>query len=318
MKMALNLMLALILSCLVGCASKEELQKRKDNAFDSSGTYATIKAESEIDFGMVITNESSASDVLVSVMRPQLTTTETEFFKNLGLDPAKVMTLIGTTMPLGRGKQHELEGGENISDDFGASSKLSVDGDDYVYDSSWTITYRMSGVTLKSDMIMRGYLTATAVKSTPSTDANGKPVTKRESYSQSLKFAASNGKPFYMQYFGSWTGAISINSGVNSDANKITSLTLVSTGADTYSLSAGYSSITRDGKTFNYQAINYSVVDLAKNDIPTLQINFKGDDGSYLILYGEIWSLGTFTGSLVYVSGTTTTSLGSFTFKKVK
>ncbi|HEX4924069.1 MAG TPA: hypothetical protein VFV50_08285, partial [Bdellovibrionales bacterium] len=132
---------------LSACASEAEKEARRQNAFDLAGTYtATIKTGSSLDFVMTVTNETGRHDVLASLERPNaLTNQESSLLAKHGINAATVSTFYGRTLVLGRGKQNELEGGENISDDFGESSRLRVGSDVLKYDQTRDIFYSLGG-----------------------------------------------------------------------------------------------------------------------------------------------------------------------------
>ncbi len=147
---------------LSGCASEAEKEARRENAFDLAGQYtSTSRAGSSIEFNMNISNESGRHDVVASMDRAlAITNQESTFLQNRhSINPATVSSYFTKTLALGRGSQNSLEGGENISDDFGESSRVSLCTNSFKYDSQKSLRYCMSGTIRKTDFVLRGQLT---------------------------------------------------------------------------------------------------------------------------------------------------------------
>lgn len=116
----------------VGCLSEEEKEARRAWAYDLSGEYTEVRQEGVRAGALLIENESSKNDIKVTFTRGELYEKEQELF-DLIQDEAKRAQL-AETLIIGEGKdelREEFIGGENISDNFGESSKLFVTSDKY-------------------------------------------------------------------------------------------------------------------------------------------------------------------------------------------
>lgn len=120
---------------LSACLSEEEKQARRDNVYDISGKYQTV-ADSEIQFNFEVTNESGKHDIFVTLNRTTpLTDEERELLSKLKQDHNLSDETIfnqPTQITFGKGSSIEsyFEGGDNISDDFGKSSRFFVCSND--------------------------------------------------------------------------------------------------------------------------------------------------------------------------------------------
>lgn len=129
----LSLLLLFISYFLYGCSvSKEEKEARRENAFDLNGSYQTI-AYSEVSLHFDITNENGKSDILVVLDRiGDLTEKEKRFLSELenGHDIVITPETLLNQLVLGKGRSFiDFTGGENISDNFGKTSKFNVCSD---------------------------------------------------------------------------------------------------------------------------------------------------------------------------------------------
>ena len=116
---------------LSACVSEEERQARRDNVYDLSGKYQTVE-DSEIQFSFEVTNESGKHDIFVTLNRTTpLTDEERELLSKLKQDHNLSDETIfnqPTQITFGKGSSivSYFEGGDNISYDFGKSSRFHV------------------------------------------------------------------------------------------------------------------------------------------------------------------------------------------------
>ena len=152
---AISVMMILVVMVLVtGCgmeASPEEKQARRDNAFDVSGDYSPHEESSG--FKLNIKNESGRHDIVVSVLRDGLTEGEVNFLNNNKVSVSRVESLLGKKIVLGKGATHQLYGAENVSDDFGASSKVRVLSDKILVGENIFASYGINGRIYKEDFV---------------------------------------------------------------------------------------------------------------------------------------------------------------------
>ena len=179
-------------SFLSGCLSEEEKQARRDNAFDISGSWQT-EASSEVQFTFEITNQTEKYDISVTLTRTSpVTEKEKQLLQKAKTDhgiasedilnPPTQITFGGEPDPFG----DYLDGGENISDNFGKSSRFYVCGDNPAeYESTKTETGKkniklgvrwcFSGTVKKENknLIEDGELSLIVGQSYEKTDGNG-------------------------------------------------------------------------------------------------------------------------------------------------
>ena len=131
MKFIMNSFIVAGFVFLSACISEEEKQARRDNVYDLSGEYQT-QVDSEIQFSFEVTNESGKHDIFVTLNRTTpLTDEERELLSKLKQDHNLSDETIfnqPTQITFGKGSSivSYFEGGDNISDDFGKSSRFHV------------------------------------------------------------------------------------------------------------------------------------------------------------------------------------------------
>ena len=189
MRFITNPLLVVLGVFLVGCLSPEERKARQDNAFDISGNYQTVE-DSEEQFQFEITNQNAKHDIFVKLNRDSLTDKEKKLLSKLKtehsltsddiLNPPTEMTFGGSGS-----SELDLDGGDNISDDFGKTSKFFVCFDNAPkYTSNRKeegkknielhISYCLSGLIKKeSKEIVEGKLTLSASYRYEHTDKEG-------------------------------------------------------------------------------------------------------------------------------------------------
>ena len=117
---------------LSGCISPEERKARQDNAFDISGNYQTVE-DSEVPFQFEITNQDAKHDIFVKLTRSNsLTEKEKELLSKVktehGITSDDILNQ-PTEITFGEKSGLDLEGGDNISTDFGKTSRFFVCSD---------------------------------------------------------------------------------------------------------------------------------------------------------------------------------------------
>ena len=301
----------------MGCASKEEIKQRQKNAFDVSGEYTTVPS-SPTQLTFKITNESERYDIRLEIPREGLTSSETEFFKRQGIEPQGVIDFFSNPMVLGAGKQNEFEGGENISDDFGVTSRLYIHSNEFAYSGDLKIQYRFSATVKKSDFVMRGSLTASVLERKTETDQSGKTSTYWGQRGElGLTFEARNGDAFFKQYFGNWSGSVTRKTAIEGTFSAVSGLRIDKIASDSFRLNPSQRSITYQGKNFEFIDAAFPIGDLSDQEFPTIEMRFNrlGTD-ERLVFFGNVMSLGDLTGSVVYIQNGIEESVGSFQFKK--
>ncbi|MEQ1876443.1 MAG: hypothetical protein ABL958_07340 [Bdellovibrionia bacterium] len=308
----LALLLGLVLS---GCASEAEKEERRQNAFDLSGQY-TSKTGSALTFTMNVSNEYGRHDVIASMNRSiAQTPQESSFLQAHGINPGTVSSYYTSNLVLGRGSQNSLEGGENISDDFGESSRMSVCAESFKYSSTQTVRYCMGASIRKADWVLRGNLTLYVTTEVKKVDEKGQPYSDYDTESTDLAFTATNGTAFSNQYMGTWSGSVEINEDVGSDSARVTSFTLSKLSDSAFAVSPSVSTLTLQGRAYAYENRSFPITDLEDN-VPVVEISFRNTDTDRIVFVGQLRSLGNLTGSIIWISGTTRTHVGTFLFRR--
>lgn len=110
-----------------GCLSKEELEARRQWAYDLSGGYDEVRPEGTEAGSVEIVNEEDKNDVKLVFTRGALYDGEQAYLDRIA-DEAKREAL-AAELVLGEGDSQFIDstlGGENISDNFGQSSEVHV------------------------------------------------------------------------------------------------------------------------------------------------------------------------------------------------
>ena len=184
---------------LLGCLSEEEIKARQENAFDLSGTYQTT-ADSEVQLSFTITNQEGKHDILIQIDRTSpLSEKEKEFLSKLAKEHGiPEETLLTQSFPTSFGGEiysdsridefrkmltEGIKGGDNISDNFGKTSRFDVCSDNATEHESkkvkegtknkkLRIFYCLSGVVKKENkkLIEEGELSLEASYSYDSVD----------------------------------------------------------------------------------------------------------------------------------------------------
>ncbi|MGE0172268.1 MAG: hypothetical protein AB7T49_05770 [Oligoflexales bacterium] len=309
--------------------SDAEKRERQENAFDVSGEYTAEKAKgSDIDMKFSIVNESGRHNILATVERTGLTPEESSLLESYDVDPQQVAAhFIDTPTVLGRGSNSELQGGENVSDDFGTSTRFSVCSETFRYNSKREVYYCLNGSMRKDQKPVSGeYAMFLVIKEEREVEEDGKKVMEETSDTKKVDFAYSSEtrSSFYKQYIGQWSGTIHDVSEELLGATIFTKIIIQETAGakeedSTFSLSpleAG--TLTLGDEVFTYTPANnqYPIADLNQTEFPTVTMAFESPTKKQILFVGQIWSLGDFTGSLLLLDGDQEEGLGSFMLKR--
>lgn len=155
-----------VLAVASGCLSEEEKEARRAWAYDISGEYDEAREEGVEAGEVTITEESSKNDIKITFVRGAIYAGEQEYIDLIADDDERA--LVVAELVLGEGEseaQESLVGGENISDNFGESSKLSVGGPSFDATpklegaTDAKVSYAMSAEILNQSDELRGTLT---------------------------------------------------------------------------------------------------------------------------------------------------------------
>lgn len=308
--LTLPLLAAVLLTCAIfySCASNDEKAVRRENAFNVAGTWTTCGTLSEIPMTITIENEKGRHNVVLTITRSgSLTAKEKSFYEQLGIDIARLPKSLTETIVIGQGRQYSLDGGENISDDFGKTSRIEAYSDDYAYDGSTKIRHFIRAEITKSSFILKGELVIE--------------VTETGSYSElPITFEATNGSAFYTQYFGGWSGKVTMDEQTPSNIIELRGLMITKTDDASFNIAPSLTKLSRDGRefTFDPKLSAFKISQLADYTIPAILLNFDGAPNEHISLYGHIFSLGNLSGAIVYRSNEAPDGviIGSFEFVK--
>ena len=312
-----TVMSVICLVLCVSCASQEEKQERKQNAFDLSGQYASTK-HSETKLSLSISNETGRHDVLVKAKRNGLTEEEVDFFQNNNIAIQKVRNHFGNSFVIGKGEQNTLEGGENVSKDFGDSSELKVYSKEVPLSDNRYLEYWLQGTIHKDDFVLKGTLSAKVYRK----KQNNQGDLEIEFLDEvSMNFEVSNDGFFYTQYFGRWKGKVEIYSEFKNDfqsLKQLKDLSLKETrNADFFYVKNVPAQLSFNGKRFAFKQIRYPIEQLSEPNVPALKVTYESRQGNEkLLMLGKILSLGQLTGLFVSVKVGQETPVGSFELKK--
>ncbi len=304
---------------LAACSSEKEKEERRENAYDLSGGYKTTRSSgSKMDMNFEIRNETGRHDIVIHAERTsEFLPTERKLLTDEGLNADQIFSHFRTPITLGQGYNPDrLDGGENISKDFGETSEFYVCSEGYKYNAEYTVSYCLTGLAKKKDSTMKGELILTWSRVRKVT-TGGQESTEVSSKQTTLSFHSNLGLVFYRQYLGSWTGEI-FNASAAFPSNSFAVITISEIAGDQYQVRLGsQSSIELEGVTYTYDPLENQapLSDLKESDYPSIQVVFTATDGARLLVIGQLWSLGNFTGSILRVSSTEHQELATFRFK---
>lgn len=304
---------------ITACASEEEKKERRENSLDISGGYKTsISSGSEIDMQFEIKNENGRHDIVVNLERfSGLTAREKNFLSTKNISSDFVTNqFIARPIILGQGYSSlQLDGGENISTDFGESSEFFVCTKSTKYNVEYVLIYCLNGTVRKKEKIMNGKLVLRTQR-TQKVIENGQNVTKISIEETEAGFQSNLEQVFYKQYLCSWSGeGYSLLSDIN--VNQFEKLQLIEVGDSNF--------LTSFTQNIQYQGEEYSIdvnkniqsIDLLKQpDYPSVEVTYLSKSGKRIMLFAQIWSLGELTGTVVWVDGTTVIDIATIRLKK--
>ena len=123
---------AAALGVVTGCVSEQEKVARRACALDVAGDYGESRPAGTTAGSLTVSDESSKNDVKLVFTRGALYDGEQTFIDRFKNDADK--TAVKASLDLGTGDDQitdDLVGGQNISDDFGNSSKIGVGAPDF-------------------------------------------------------------------------------------------------------------------------------------------------------------------------------------------
>jgi hypothetical protein len=306
------------LGSLTGCSSPEENRERKENAFDLSGTYKTTqKSATQMNFEII--NEQGRYDIYAKVNRSSpLSKQEVSFLNTQKVDLDFVNKYLSQTLIIGKGYDKDDPDGENNSTDFGESSKFGICSPQYRFDKDTTLDFCLDGRIVKKTHSMTGHFSMNVTHHRVE-QHDGKPTDVYEISTHNENFQVDTDAVFYRQYQGTWNGEVySLISNFDFSAFNHVALR-IDEATRTFVCTPALPKITYKGEIYNFNvtANTFDISQIADPIYPALQIIFEGPQGKRIVLFGQIWSLGTFTGSITYVDGSQQLDLGTFRFKKL-
>lgn len=316
--------LFIVVVCLFlgACASEAEKQERRENAFDLAGGYKVTKnSGSEVNMNFTVENESGRHDIIVKLDRTSdFTKKERDFLSTNKLNPNTVFNHFRKQIVLGQGYNSDhLEGGENISDDFGESTKFFVCSRTFQYDKEHRLLYCLSGNVKKKNREMNGQLILRMVRERQETNERGEKVTVISMAESSLSYKSDLSLVFYRQYLGQWRGDV-FPLVDNFDGLAFEGLRIQTFADESFAVnSTRMSHFEYGGEIFKYnQSLSSKdLSELRDPDYPAVQVVFKGEKtGRQIVLFGQLWSLGDFTGSIVLLERDQQTDLATFRHAK--
>lgn len=311
---------------LTSCASKDEKEERQQNAFDLSGTYtASIKTGSEINMGLDIYNEFGRHDIYVKLERNSvLQSGEKKLLEKYKISTSEVENYFLPKMTLGKNSDKSLDiihldGGENISDDFGESSRFSVctpslrvrgKNVERATDIQYHVYYCLNGRIKKSDYQLSGELKLyvslkynqkrTVIESDGTTEDE---ILANHFYdSSSLKYKSDASSIFYNQLRGQWSGIVNNTPGFDNDLDgAFTRFRIDFENENQYFLSpVNADSIAVNGELYEYKKVLFDIKLLRDATVPLVEMHFVSKaTNKRVILVGQIFSMGSFTGSII-------------------
>jgi len=285
----------LMMACGV---SPEEKQQRRANAFDVSGRYE-VNTEYQYRDSMIfqIDNEEERSNIYAIVERDGFSSEELKAFERQDISLNDVEN-VRSRFILGRGKHNVLEGGENISDDMGESSRIFLKTGrlEEISLENYKVEYVIRASIKKSDFVLIGGLTLLISKKVYDDTFSSHIWNIVETIK--TPFVANSKGIFYRQYFGSWSGLI--NSDSAEVISALSSIQIVEHD-QSYEISTTEKEFTLDGEVFKLTASERNLEELSENEFPEVYLEFKGSNGSKILILGNIYSLGNLTGIILNI-----------------
>jgi hypothetical protein len=287
----------------LGCAAPSEKEERRQNAFDISGNY-TPMTFSPTHLSFKISNETGRHDIKIEMNRDQISLLEQEAYEKKGLQIEKIKSFMGNPFVLGEGYYKDnLIGGENISDDFGETSKILVEKS-FQYDPSHQLIYTFSAVIKKSEFILHGSFSIS--------------LNDSQTYTTlvSFKFDCQNGTQFFQQYFGSWSGKVTPKNIEEKSLSSFKLLKIEKSTNEEFTAQPSTQALFYEGKEYRLDKKSYSNQDLISQLFPSLEIRFVLNTNERIVFFGNMFSLGNLSGSVVKLDRTSEETIANFQFKK--
>ncbi len=286
---------------LNGCSSKEELQARRDNAYDISGEYAVKKSnESDVSLFFSVKNESGRHDIVVDLERVDgYSEIEQQFLKKENVSSKDVFKYFGNHIQLGKGlnkinKDH-VNGGENISTDFGETSRFHVCSEVYKFSEKKEVYYCLNGTVKKNNTKVTGELSLNVVHIEEKI-VNGQKSKSRIINKQSLYYVSYTDQVFYKQYLGKWSGDLYNLSQSNINLPN----TLVISNQDDEQMVVQFGdclpNLHLESEIFEFdrEASQQLISVVSESLYPSIHFVYTSDSGRKIVGVGQIWSLGNF------------------------
>lgn len=297
----------LLVAALTACEepSADEKRVRQENAFDISGNYAaTSDLGSEVLIQFKIENKSNRSDVLARIDRSSgLTEKESALLKEFGISELEFTRSFGSSLVLEAGYLAKEAGGSNVSDDFGKSSRLNVETPAHQI-AGIEAVYRLKGTFKKEDLTFRGDLILELNRVHPIENATNWKEAR-------MKVVASSNAAFWTQYFGHWSGPLVTD---EPTLKSFSRLEVVKVDDATFRVVPEAKTLIYKGETFEFNEKRFPMGQLKIASAPIVECEWKSASGKQIQMTASIWSLGEFTGNLVYWDGTEMIPLGGFQF----
>gem|GEM_PF-3055157 len=312
--------LFLCLPFLIACSSEAEKVERRENSYDVSGDYKmTLSTGSEVEMLVSIRNEAGRHDIVATLDRQSaLTEKERVFLETQGIDIDYVRQILSKSLVLGQGKDsNHLEGGENISTDFGLSSRFYVCSKAFTFNSETRLSICLNGTAKKQEQLMSGTLELNVTK-TKKEIVNGKEEISSAFHRISVAYKTDASLIFFKQYLGQWSGQ-AYPLVANFDATVLKKILLKENGADTFTASLpAVPSIKFNQEIYAYDPRgNVQPLSILKqSDYPAVQVVFYGPYGRRIVVFGQLWSLGNLTGTITLILPDRQTDLATFRMKK--
>lgn len=326
-----KLVMFISLISLVACGvSEEEKQERQANAFDVSGGWMTSDSLGLPSSGLqdevtlFISNEGDdRSNIKIEVIRDAWSSQENNFFENFAFSFSqmeRIRNKFDGSFIIGTGKHQDLIGGENISDNFGESSKIYVSSnhnESVKFSDGTNISYAIEAVVDRDDFILRGKLHITVSQSREERDTSGQLIYVYETLgNHTINFNARNETIYYQQYFGAWTGRAELSTDFVENLSQLTQIDIRKYDDEIFTIRPNISQLIYRGEIFEIQNKFYDLLELKLVRFPTLDFTYIGDRGNVIHFGGSVRSLGHFSGSIEYISERDIETIGYFDFKR--
>lgn len=316
--MSLLKLFALILSLMfvIACASEEEKKERRENSYDISGQYkSTVAAGSQVDMQFEIKNESGRHDIVISAIRVgEMTPQEIQLLTKHNINVEVVKNHFKNPIILGQGfADIQLDGGENISTDFGKSSEFYVCTQRLKYNQEYEVSYCMQGRITKADKKMIGKLVLKLTRAQTVVE-KGVPKKQYTVLNVDMAFQSTAHQVFYRQYLGSWSGdSFSLLNGVTT--SQLEKLDIQQRGSDAYQVKLK-ANISFEYESFELQSESVDSLTNLMAEYPSVVTSYVAPSGRRLVLFAQIWSLGNLTGTWVLLDGDAVSDVATVRLKK--